>query len=77
MNIRNELSEFIRRVDGGNKLSPKQLGMEIEAFLGGFDGLDPGEVVNFVERHNAGKAMGAGHLADEIVDEFDLDEEGQ
>jgi hypothetical protein len=74
MDIRIELSHFIRKVDGDNKLPANQLGVEIEAFLGGF-ALDQMEVVRFVERINPDKTMGAGYLADEVVDEFNLDEE--
>lgn len=72
-NIINDLAQFIRRVDGDNALSPAALGWEIVGWLPPIFGAD---VVGFVERTNPDKRLGAGRLAELIVAEFKLDEEG-
>lgn len=74
MNIRNDLAQHIRRVDGGNKLPPAELGYEISYLLTARPyRVDSGELVGFVKRVNPDKTMGAAALADAIVDEFNLD----
>jgi hypothetical protein len=63
-----EITQHIRRVDGGNKLSPHELGMELYYRFGNTG------VVGFVERVNPDKRLGAGRLAELICAEFDLRE---
>lgn len=75
--IVNDLAEFIRRVDGDNKLPAEELSAAlanhlIDAF--GHERVFASDVVEFVERTNPDKAMGAGQLAELIVAEFQLDE---
>ena len=83
-NIRSELSQFIRKVDCSNELSPAQLGAEIAAFLRArgvvADEATENAVEDFAEEANRGagyrhpKPMGAAALADAIVDRFGLEE---
>jgi hypothetical protein len=68
--IRNEIAEHIRRADGGNRLTARELGERLAMRE------DLGQrVVEFVEAANPDKTMGAGALADAIVDRFGLDPE--
>lgn len=77
MNIRTDLAAIIRKVDGDNRLTVHDLGLEIAAQLVPFySDLYGEDVIRFVERINPAKTMGAGELADEIVDHFDLENEG-
>jgi hypothetical protein len=68
-----EIAEHIRRVDASNQLAPTELGWEIVLWMKPVFGAD---LVGFVERTNPDKRMGAGRLAELIVAEFNLDEEG-
>ena len=73
----NNLSQHIRIVDGRNEATPKALGELISNWLDNAGHELPREpVIAFVERTNPDKQMGAGRLAELIVDEFDLDDEG-
>ncbi|WP_033338861.1 hypothetical protein [Catenuloplanes japonicus] len=75
-NIRNDLAEHIRRTDGGNKLTAHELGMEIAVRVVPLRlDLYGDDVIAFVEATNPDKTMGAGALADAIVDHFGLDGE--
>lgn len=76
MSLRNDLAQHIRRVDGANQLAAHDLGHEIAARIIhlicdiNLLGID---IVAFVERVNPDKRMGAGALADAIVDHFNLE----
>ena len=76
-----DLAQFIRRVDGDNRMYPRSLGARIADFVNGVNGLvdGPNEIRNryadFVERTNPDKRMGAGALAELIMAEFGLDKE--
>jgi hypothetical protein len=77
------IAQHIRTVDGDNKMSAAALGRRIGWHLA--DEYDVEDMtartasveamVAFVERVNPDKTLGAGRLAELIVDEFDLDEE--
>jgi hypothetical protein len=70
------IAAHIRRVDGGNRLTPHELGMALCDLLGHRPyRLDSTELIGFVKRTNPDKRMGAGALAELIVAEFNLDEE--
>jgi hypothetical protein len=76
-NIRNDLAEMIREVDGGNSLDPTSLGIKLFArlFAGAYDSKRFDDFLAFVARINPDKTMAASALADAIVDEFNLDQE--
>jgi hypothetical protein len=75
VSIRNDLAEHIRRVDGDNTLPAHELGYEIAHQLTTRPRrVDSGDVIGFVKRVNPDKAMGAGALADAIVDHFRLED---
>lgn len=72
------LAQNIRIVDGGNRMSPHELGVVVAEFLSVRPyRRDSAEVIAFVKRTNPDKRIGAGRLAELIVAEFRLDEEGQ
>ena len=75
-NIVDDIAQHIRIVDGGNRLTPGELGAALANHLvqrcGPFI-IFAADVVEFVERTNPDKKLGAGHLAELIVAEFDLD----
>lgn len=78
-NLRSELAEHIRRVDGDNKMDPYDLADRISSHL--YNNLElistESEAIKvefFVIRANPDKTMGAAALADAIVDRFKFDE---
>lgn len=74
-NIRNHTAAIIREVDGGNKMPAAELGAVLASrLIPFFHDLYAEDVIGFVERINPGKTMGAGALADAIVDHFHLEE---
>lgn len=76
VNIRSDLAAFIRKVDGDNRLSAHDLGMDIAAQLvTGYSDLYGEDVIRFVERVNPAKTLCICDLANEIVDHFDLESE--
>lgn len=71
----NDIAAVIREVDGDNTMPPRTLGVKIATALSlrradCFDRAVP--IVQFVERTNPDKRIGAGHLAELIAAEFDL-----
>lgn len=77
-NIRNDIAQYIRTTDGGNRLDPSTLGVAIEDFLQqDHDNytVEARALADLIQRINPNKRMGAGALADAIVDHFKLDEE--
>lgn len=84
-NIRNDIAEYIRLVDGNNQLGPAQLSASIAAHLrqqGLVDEATENAIDDFAYEANRGgsgylqpKRLGAGALADAIVDHFGLDKE--
>lgn len=70
------MAGLIRQVDEDNTLTPTDLGeaiaMKLPPFYTSLRGRD---LIAFVERINPDKTMGAGHLAELIVAEFNLDKE--
>ncbi|MEU4558437.1 hypothetical protein AB0F72_08605 [Actinoplanes sp. NPDC023936] len=73
----NDLAEMIREVDGDNTMPLPYFSATITnrlVALYGHDALFASEVVEFVERTNCDKQLGAGRLAELIVAEFELDE---
>jgi hypothetical protein len=74
-----EIAGEIRRVDGGNMLTARVLGEAIDVFLRDkdmvADAANPYAVEDFIARKNLNKLMDAGHLAELIVAEFNLDKE--
>jgi len=72
-----DIADMIREVDGDNRMSPTNLGATLASRLCVFySDLEVTDVIEFVERTNPDKQMGAGRLAELIVAEFDLDKEG-
>lgn len=72
----NDIAAHIRRVDGGNRMGPAELGWAIQEFVDqGREKPLGADVPLFVERINPDKTMGAGALAEAIVAEFGLDPE--
>lgn len=74
-NVIDDIAAVIREVDGDNTMPPRTLGVKIATALSlkradCFDRAVP--IVEFVERTNPDKRMGAGHLADLIAAEFNL-----
>lgn len=81
-NIVNVIAGIIRKVDGGNAMEARKLGHLIAFTLvdqHGFNrhgsrNLDVDEFGDLVSRENSDKRMGAGDLAQILVDELDLDD---
>lgn len=73
----NDIAAIIREIDGNNQMPLPEfsatLTNRLVAFYG-HDALFASEVVEFVERTNPDKRLGAGALAELIVAEFGLDE---
>ena len=77
-NVINDIAAMIREVDGGNKLTPHELGVALTDTLGRRPyRVDSGDLIHFLKRTNPDKRMGAGRLAELIVAEFRLDEENR
>jgi hypothetical protein len=74
----NDIAEVIREIDGDNKMAVQELSAALSnrfVTYYGHDVLFASDVVEFVERTNPDKRLGAGRLAELIVAEFDLDKE--
>ncbi len=73
----NNIASLIRKVDGDNQMELPEFSATLTRRLVdwyGHDRLFGSEVVEFIERSNPDKRMGAGQLAELIVAEFDLGE---
>lgn len=71
-----EITSLIREVDPDCRLTCKELGWEIAAYVSnGVEGLEPVEVARFVEHLHPLEDPTAPAIAGLIVAEFGLDEE--
>ena len=74
MSLRTDLAAHIRRVDGGNKLTPTEVGYEIALTLTVRPHrVDSANLIGFVKRVNWDKRMCPTMLAVAIVDHFNLE----
>jgi hypothetical protein len=78
--LRDDLAAHIRHVDGDNRAHPADLASDIGEFLMPrlpFEGILARleEIKDFVFHVNRNKTVGAGDMADAIVDRFKLDQE--
>lgn len=77
-NIVNDIAQQICFVDGDNQLSAAELAWGIastEELARTLAVVRVADLIAFVERVNPDKTLGAGRLAELIVEEFDLDKE--
>jgi hypothetical protein len=79
VSIGTDLAHHILNVDPDNTMAATELGYEIALTLNTRrthpHRVDSADLIGFVKRINSDKTLGAGALADAIVDEFNLDEE--
>lgn len=76
-NAANGIAKAIHEVDGNNRMAPDEVGYAVAGYLivtNRLKDLRVADIVEFVERTNPDKRLGAGALAELIVAEFGLDE---